>query len=187
MRSITLGAAVLVAVSSPAAAQLESHPWRPGPEARAFGGAFIPTNAQRSVLSDAVFVGGQLGYEVWHAVTLVGSFGWSPNNDVLRVYQYDFGGEFALTRPMSKGWTFRPYLGAGVGGITYDFRDQVTESQTYLTGYGAVGAEFELYSLAVRLEARDYLSDWKGLDGKQPSSIRNHVTLALGTAFHFFH
>jgi hypothetical protein len=57
--------------------------------------------------------------------------------------------------------------------------------RTYFAGYGALGTELQLARTALRVEARDYVSPFKGLMGGEEAAWRNDVMLAGGFAFHF--
>ncbi len=187
----TITAALALAlVTTPAQAQRAD---RLAIELRPFAGAFIPTGDQRDVLDDAALLGAQLGVAVHPNVTLLGSFGWAPSADktlatdnTVDLYQYDLGIELHAFRPLgATGWRFKPFAGAGLGGRTYHYRDQVFDAQSYFAGYGALGAELQSGRFGVRLEGRDYLSNFRGLRGDEASSTRNDVTLALGISYRF--
>src|SRR5690606_5911769 len=129
----------------------------------------------------------------------VGSFGWSPakakaaaataaaDEDKLDLFQYDAGLE--LGRDFTLGasaWNWRPFVGIGAGARTYSYRDLDVDAETDFAGYGAAGVQFDAGRFGVRLEARDYLSSFDGLDGQlSNSSTRNDLffTGALSVRF----
>ncbi|MFO7261665.1 MAG: outer membrane beta-barrel protein [bacterium] len=167
-------------------------------ELRPFVGAYIPTGDQRDELKDAFALGTTLAYRVTPALSIVGNFGWSPSeakatsaaaaddND-LDLFQYDAGVE--LGRDFSLGasaWTWRPFIGIGAGARTYSFRDRDVDAETDFAGYGAAGVQFDAGRFGLRLEARDYLSSFDGLDGKlSDSSTRNDLFLAGALSIRF--
>lgn len=197
MRNTILMLSVLATLPAAATAQYASDPVSSSTftrtfEIRPFAGVFVPTGSQRDVLDDAAFAGLQLGFEVHPNVTLVGSFGWAPSTDVTRsdankvdIYQYDVGAELGITRQLGSMWSFRPFVGLGAGARTYSYRDLELDTQTNLAGYGALGTEFRVGRMAIRLEGRDYVSAFEGLDGLEPSSTRNDLSFAAGIAYHF--
>lgn len=170
-----------------------------GIEIRPVVGAFIPTVDQRNLLTDAVLVGGELGWHFVPSFAVVGAFGWAPTRDQLTglpgnplftgrqekidLFQYDLGLEWRLHYSIPAPWPARPYLGAGAGGRTYSFRHVSTSSQTNLLGYGKLGIDVApadgLFGL--RLEARDNLTRFKGLSGELVNAAtRNDLQLTAG-------
>ena len=189
MRTTMLFLALLL-VSTTAATAAERQP-----EFRLFTAAYVPTGEQSDVLKSALLVGGQAGLELATKLHLVGTFAYarpSPERltiaDKVNFYQYDVGLEMFRAYTASRQddhWTFRPFLGVGAGGRTYDLKDVDAKATTNLAGYGAVGAEMQHLNIAMRLEARDYVSRFKGLTGNDKASTRNDLVLGGGLAFHF--
>jgi len=163
-----------------------------GFELRPYVGAYIPTGDQRDLLKDAVLVGGQASYRLNPNFALTGTLGWSPSKDrvtpgdqTLDLWQYDVGGELrAPSWLQSGGLDFTPYVGLGAGGRTYNYRDLDVDSKTNFAGYGALGGELGFGRFGLRLEARDYVSQFKPFDGGD-SKTRNDVTLATGFTLRF--
>jgi len=158
-------------------------------EIRPFAGAFIPTGAQRTVLKDAVLAGGQLSARLVPALAVTGTFAWTPNNDQLTpgapsldVYQYDLGLEArGAGWFQGDGWAFTPFVGVGGGGRTYSYRNLNVGSTTDGDGYGSVGAELDFGRLGVRVEGRDYISQFRPLGGQSgPTTNRNDVGVTGG-------
>ena len=169
-------------------------------EVRPFVGAYVPTGDQRDELKDAFAVGTTLAFRATPALSIVGSFGWSPSeakNDggeaaadsaaELDLFQYDLGLE--LGRDFALGasaWTWRPFVGIGAGARTYSYRDLDVDAETDFAGYGAAGVQFDAGRFGLRLEARDYLSSFDGLDGKlSDSSTRNDLFLTGALSVRF--
>src|SRR4051812_34748035 len=109
-------------------------------------GAYVPTGEQRDFLKDAVLIGaqGSLNFGTNFAVT--GSFGWSPSKDRLTAgeqtidaYQYDLGLE--VRTPQSYLGAITPFVGAGIGERTYNYRDLRVDAKTNVDGYGALGVD----------------------------------------------
>lgn len=155
------------------------------PELRPFAGALVPTGDQRDVLDDMFLMGVEGGVELADAFHLVGTFGWAPSkySKDPSLFQYDVGVETFRPFAMTPEWEIRPFLGAGLGARTYV---KSGDQETNLAGYGAVGAEFQLDRVAVRLEARDYLTRFKGIQGGEPTETRNDVAVLGALAVHWW-
>jgi hypothetical protein len=199
-RRARLAALALIALSgafAPAAARAQndvtSAPKLLGLEIRPYAGAYIPTGDQRDLLEDAVLVGGQASYRILPQLAVTGTFGWAPSKDrvtagdqTLDLFQYDLGAEArAQSWLASDSWDFTPFIGLGVGGRTYDYRDLDVDSKTNVAGYAALGGEIGFGRTGVRLEARDYVSQFKPLSGDGDTKTRNDVTLAAGLTVRF--
>jgi hypothetical protein len=163
-------------------------------ELRPYVGAYVPTGDQRDLLKDAVLVGAQASWRIIPQLALTGTFGWAPSKDrvtagdqTLDLYQYDVGAEARAQSWYSAGsWDFTPFVGLGVGGRTYNYRDlDDVDAKTNVAGYGALGGEVGFGRLGVRVEARDYVSRFEPLVGDGEAKTRNDVTLAAGLTVRF--
>jgi hypothetical protein len=162
-------------------------------EIRPFVGAYIPTGDQRDLLKDAVLAGAQASWHAVPALAITGTFGWSPNKDritagnqTLDIYQYDVGAELRANSLYNAGvWDFTPFVGLGLGGRTYNYRDLEVDSKTNFDGYGAVGGDVGFGPIGFRIEARDYVSQFKPLSGNGETKTRNDIGLAFGLAYRF--
>ena len=82
----------------------------------------------------------------------------------------------------------RPFVGFGVGGRSFGYRDREPRPQHDLTGYTALGGQLRLGRVGtrrvdMRVEARGYVTGFKGLTGElSRSKTRNDVTIAAGLA-----
>ena len=159
-------------------------------EVRPFVGALIPTGDQRDALNDAVFFGGQGGIEIARSLHVIGTLAYAPkkNTDGIGVMQYDAGVETFRPYRMTERWEMRPFLGAGLGARTYVEGAQGGHTLSVFAGYFALGSEFQLDRIALRLEGRDYLTD-KGLTAEAvprlASKTRNDVSIVYAMAFHW--
>jgi hypothetical protein len=188
------GVVVALAATSPLSAQNPLYTnSRLRFEVRPYAGAYIPTGDQRDLLKDAVVAGVQLSWIPLRRFAFTGTFGWAPSKDKITpgdqsvdIYQYDVGGEW---RPpawyRSETWSFLPFIGAGVGGRTYDYRD-INGTSTDVDGYGSLGGEFGFGIWGIRIEARDYVSQFKNVVGvDNGTKTRNDVTIAAGVSVRF--
>jgi hypothetical protein len=161
------------------------------PEVRPMFGAYLPTGKQEKDLKSAMLAGVQVATEVRPSLDLVGSFQWSPSKNKyltaknrVNLYQYDAGAELMGPKATPFGGSLKPFVGLGLGARTYHPQTTDLKSTTYFAGYGALGTEFQLSRVGLRLEGRDYLSQFKGVSGTEKGSTRNDVVLAAALAFH---
>lgn len=158
-------------------------------QVRPFVGAYIPTGKQSDDLKSSMLAGAQVGYELPIPVQLVGTFGWTPSrtkgfSDTRdNIYQYDAGAELVHRSPPTAMWGLSPFIGAGLGARTYHLKSSEANDHTDMAGYGSVGGEFSASRLGARVELRDYVSKFKGVDGVEPSSTRNDLTLTGALTF----
>jgi hypothetical protein len=163
-------------------------------EIRPYVGAYIPTGDQRDLFKDAILAGAQGSYRFTPSIALTATVGWSPTEDRLTagqetvdLWQYDIGAELrAPAWLQGESWDFSPFVGLGVGGRTYDYRDlDNVDAKTNFAGYGALGGEFGFGQFGLRIEGRDYLSRFEPLTGTGDAKTRNDVSVAAGLTIRF--
>jgi len=157
---------------------------------RPFVGAYVPTGDQRDFLKDAVLLGAQASWNATDIVALTASFGWASPKDkisagdqTLDAFQYDLGLE--LRSPFTTLAGITPFIGAGAGARTYSYRDLNVDSKTNFDGYGALGADVGAGPVALRVEARDYVSRFQPLTGSGSTKTRNDIALLAGVGVRF--
>ena len=156
-------------------------------------GAFVPTGANSHVLRGAPALGSQVSFALTPTVALTGSFTRASSEeesvaaDGVDVFQYDVGAEAGKVVARFGAWQLRSFIGAGFGGRSYNYKDISAPAEHTIAGYGAAGAQMQMGRLAFRLEARDYISGYKGLWAGQyaSSETRNDVMLKSGFSFGF--
>ena len=160
-------------------------------EVRPFAGAFLPTGEFRDEFKAATNVGLQGAVELtprWH---LVGTVAFTHGHDRFafastraNIWHYDGGFEFAPVRSLGGGaWRFRPFVGTGAGARTYDYRTPGIATQTCSAGYFTGGTELQKGILAVRAEARGYLSCFTS-PVTERQRTRTDAQLLFGFAWH---
>ena len=162
-------------------------------EIRPFVGAFIPIGAQRDLLDDAVLTGAGLSWQPVPALSVTGTFAWSPSKDAvtpnkekLDIYQYDLGAELrAASWYRAARWDFTPFVGAGLGARTYDYRNLDASSTTNVAGFAELGGDIGFGPVGIRFAARNYVSRFKPLIGDGDSKTRNDIGLVLGLGYRF--
>ena len=192
MRRTIFPIAILSAFAAlPVSASAQTTRVTPGFEVRSFAGAFVPTGDMRNDFKAATTVGAQVAHEFSEHMHLLGSIAWTHghnkfanvNDDRTFIWQYDAGIELNLVREINDEWLFRPLVGAGVGGRTYDYAAAGVGSNTCSAGYASVGSELQHGTVAVRLDARDYLNCFKS-PFSSVKKTRNDVGLTLGLVYH---
>jgi len=151
-------------------------------------GSMVPTGAQRETLRRGGITAAQLARVVRPSVALAATVGWARSRDVtqvgdpkLDVFLYDIGAEFRRLRRSAGGSrSLMPFAGVGAGGRTYNYRKLEADAVHNLTAYGSVGGEVGLDRVSVRLEARNYVSGFKPLQGTGSRVTRNDVVLLGG-------
>lgn len=188
MRTHTLTLAVLLGLAPAIGAQSPSR-WVT-PEVRPLVGAYVPTGPMRDAFKPATMLGAQFGLELSRNFHVLATGTWTHGHDKfdfstdrVNIWQYDAGVEGNLVRTLSEDWLLRPFVGAGAGGRTYDYRAAGVGTRSCTAGYGALGSEFQTGAYALRVEARDYLSCFESpVTGKRRT--RNDFGLSLGVAYH---
>lgn len=159
-------------------------------ELRPFVGRYLPVGALRSDFEPATTLGVQAALELSRHAHIVGMVAWTRgrtklpvSNDATHIWHYDLGGEVNVVHALGGGWRLRPFVGAGFGGRTYDFRAAELATRVCTAGYGAAGTELQTGAFALRLEGRDYLACYQQpLTGR--THTRNDLGLLLGVAYH---
>lgn len=188
---ITAVAALVSLAAAPALAQEQeqARKLRLSP----YAGAFIATGEQRDVLDDALLTGLTLSYDLTPYLAVVGSFGWAGSqgqqaltlDEDLDVFQYDVGVQGQYPLLLGHGLTLKPFVGAGLGARTYDFRDLDVDAETDLAGYLSLGANLEYRRLVLGVTMRDYVSAYDGIATDEDSTARNDISLftSIGARF----
>lgn len=189
MRGHRLALTALLLVGSTSA--IAQQPQRIRPEIRPFIAAYLPAGALRDEFKSATTLGAQAALELSPFMHVVGAVGWTRShnkyeilsNDVTYIWQYDVGAEFNLTRKLATSWLLKPFLGAGFGGRTYDYKAMNVATTTCTAGYSTLGSELQKGVVAVRLEARNYFTCFESPITAEKKT-RNDVGLAFGIAYH---
>jgi hypothetical protein len=189
---LTRIAIVVAAVSfvTPHAARAQNAPEPARWEFRVSSGALVPTGARQDEFSRGNFTAAQISYLVSPRVVVVGTAGWGRARGTaigapkLDVFSYDVGTEIGPARPQAgRRLTFRPFVAAGAGGRSYNYRDLRIDATHDLTGYAGVGGEIGIRRVHLRLEARDYVGAFTPLDGEGQATTRNEVVVLAGVRF----
>ena len=74
-----------------------------------------------------------------------------------------------------KPWVLDPFVGAGAGAQSYNYRSLNMNATHNVAGYGTIGGESGIRRVRLRLEVRDYVSGFKPLSGVGESKTHNDV------------
>ena len=157
-------------------------------ELRFTSGALVTTGDQASSLKNAGTSAAQVSWLIRPSLSITGTFAWSRSRDVsmisqpkLDVFSSDLGLEKRLgQRFRESAVTFSPFMGVGAGARSYNYRKLDQDATHNVAAYGAIGGEIGVRRVGVRLEARDYVSQFKPLMGAGPSATRNDVVVMVG-------
>lgn len=151
-------------------------------------GAMIPTGAQRDAVKRGNMSAVQITYVAQPSLAIVSTFGWARSKDLatagapkLDVFTYDVGGELRAPRWIaSETMSFMPFAGIGAGGRSYNYRKLDVDATHNLAAYASAGGEVGVRRLRLRLEARDYVAEFKPLAGAGASRTGNDVVVMVG-------
>jgi hypothetical protein len=160
-------------------------------ELRLPSGALVSTGAQRHIIKDAQLSAVQLSYIVRPRLAVTGMVGWARSRDVasagdpkVDVFSYDVGAEVRGSQWLvGEHLTLSPFLGAGAGARSYNYRGLAFDATHNAAAYGTIGGEAGVGRVRVRLEVRDYIAGFKPLDGTGASSTHNDVVATLAVGF----
>lgn len=149
-------------------------------------GSLVPTGTQRDAIKRGNLTAVQIFYMVRPNVAIATTVGWARSRDIatagdpkLDVFTYDVGAELRAN-PVGDAVTFRPFVGVGAGARSYNYRSLDVDATHNLAGYGSLGGEFGYKRVALRIEARDYVSGFKPLAVAGTSDRRNDVAIMAG-------
>lgn len=154
-------------------------------------GTLVPTGVQRDVIQRGNLSAAQLTFAVQPALALTSTVGWARSRDVsigdhpkLDVFTYDVGAELRAPKwNVGDGFSIASFAGAGAGGRSYNYRKLDVDATHDLAGYATAGAEFGIRRVHLRLEARDYLTGFKPLNGIGSGRTGNDVVVMAGLRF----
>jgi hypothetical protein len=154
-------------------------------------GTVIPTGTQREAIKRGGLTAVQLAYVVDPSLALTAMVGWVRSRDIasagdpkLDLFTYDVGAELRAPRWLSSGlFSFSPFAGGGAGARSYNYRSLDVDARHNLAAYGSIGGEVGVGRVHLRVEARDYVTGFKPLDGTGSTDARNDVALMFGFRF----
>ena len=151
-------------------------------------GIIVPTGVQRDAIKRGNLTAVQLAYVARPAFAITSTFGWARSRDVattddpkLDVFTYDVGAEVRAPRWLAgRAMTFSPFAGGGVGGRSYNYRRLDVDATHNVGAYVGAGGELGFRRVRVRLEARDYVTGFKPLDGAGAARTANDIVVMAG-------
>ncbi len=160
-------------------------------ELRFTSGALVATGAQRDVVKDGQLSAVQLTRLITPTLAVTSTAGWARSRDRLAantpkldVFAADLGVELRPAQWFAdRKVSLSPFVGAGAGARSYNYRKLDVDATHNVAGYVAAGGELGIRRVAVRLEVRDYATGFKPLVGSGASATRNDVMLMAGVRF----
>jgi len=151
-------------------------------------GAIVPTGVQRESIKQGKLTAAQVSYTVRPSLAVTAALGWGRSRDIatvgdpkLDVFTYDVGAEARAQRfTAGKSLTFMPFAGVGAGGRSYNYRSLDVNATHNAAAYGSVGGELGIRRVRLRVEARDYVTGFKPLDGNGAARTGNDVVVMAG-------
>lgn len=189
--TMTVGALCLLAAPLHTSHAQSAAPHSSAWELRFTSGALVPTGDQRNTLKDAQLSAAQLSWAVLPSLAITGTLGWARSRDIatvntpkLDVFTSDLGVEARAAQLFAgHAVTFRPFVGAGAGARSYNYRKLDVDATNNLAGYGSVGGQLGMGRVGLRLEVRDYATGFKPLIGAGKSQARNDVVITAGLSY----
>jgi hypothetical protein len=162
-------------------------------EVRPFVGRYVPAGTQGQDFKQASTFGLQGALELSSYIHVLASLGQTNSHskigalivDQTRMLQYDLGMEVNGMRELGPRYLLRPFVGVGAGARSYSYKEPGITTSTSAAGYGAVGSELQRGSVAVRLEARSYVSRFN-TPLTTEEHFRNDMSFMFGLAYHIF-
>jgi hypothetical protein len=151
-------------------------------------GTIVPTGALRHAIKRGNVTAVQLAYAPRPTFAIMSTFGWARSRDVattgepkLDLFTYDLGAEVRAPRWLEgNGMALTPFAGAGAGGRSYNYRKLDIDATHNVAAYVSAGGELRIRRVGVRLEARDYVTEFKALDGGNAKRTGNDVVFMAG-------
>jgi hypothetical protein len=160
-------------------------------EIRPFAGRYLPTGTQGDDFKQAPTFGVQGAVELSSYIHVLASAGWTDGQSKIgvlslngtQILQTDLGAEFNMLHEIGTHYLLKPFVGVGAGARRYTYKEPGIESSTATAGYGALGSEFQRGSVALRLEARGYVSRFY-MPMTTDKHFRNDMSVMFGLAYH---
>lgn len=152
-------------------------------------GTLVPTGAQGDAIKRGDLTAVQLFYLVHGNVAITTMVGWARSRDItiagspkLDVFTYDLGAELRANT-VGSAVTFMPFVGAGAGDRSYNYRSLDVNATHNLAGFASVGGQLGYKRVGLRIEARDYTTGFKPLAVAGTSVRRNDVAVLVGLSY----
>lgn len=153
-------------------------------------GTVIPVGGQRDAIQRGGISALQLSYAVDPAVALTATVGWARSRDIagdhdrkLDVFTYDLGAELRSAMWRRGSVRVSTFAGLGAGARSYNYRRIDADATHNLAAYGSIGGRLGIGPVNLRVEARDYLSGFRPLEGTGDADARNDITVLFGLSF----
>jgi hypothetical protein len=150
-------------------------------------GTLLPMGDQRDAVKRGNLSAVQVSFLARPMFAITTTAGWARSRDVattgdpkLDVFTYDVGAEIRTPRASRKGMTLSAFAGAGGGGRSYNYRKLDVDATHNLSAYGSAGGEVGFRRIRLRVEARDYVSEFKPLTGVGDTRTGNDVVVMAG-------
>lgn len=151
-------------------------------------GTLVPTGSQQDAIKRGNLTALQLSFVARPTFAITSTVGWARSRDIasidnpkLDVFTYDVGAEARAPHSITgETVTFVPFAGVGAGGRSYNYRNLDVDATHNLAAYASVGGEVGVRRVRVRLEARDYVTEFKPLRGIGAARTGNDVVMMVG-------
>jgi hypothetical protein len=151
-------------------------------------GTMVPTGELRHTVKRGSISAAQVSFAVRPNLAVISTLGWTRSRDIasvgdpkLDVFTYDVGLEARAPHWVEgHSMTFAPFIGAGAGGRSYNYRKLDVDATHNAAGYVSMGGDVRIRRVGLRLEARDYVTEFRPLDGSGAKQSANDVVVMVG-------
>lgn len=151
-------------------------------------GTLVPTGELRHTVKRGNISAAQVSVAIRPNLAVISTFGWARSRDIatvgdpkLDVFTYDLGLEARAPRWIEgSAMTLTPFVGVGAGGRSYNYRQLDVDATHNAAGYVSMGGDVRIRRVGLRLEARDYVTEFRPLDGSGAKQSANDVVVMVG-------
>jgi hypothetical protein len=154
-------------------------------------GSMMPVGSLHGALRSAPLTAAQFAWSPRPRVAVVSTLGWARSRDLIAAgspkvdaITADVGAEWrGRGHALARWGTLAGFVGGGVGMRRYDSRALNTEASHNLASYAALGSDFTVKRVGLRIEVRDYVGGFSPIGGTGKRIVSNDVVVMTALRF----